>query len=90
MFLITGCSHKSNATIHQVKIDGTKTDYSKFNQFKKVEKCYGSDGGDVVSIVELSKSVGITKIRHIDDSIETTWMPIFGTSVKMCKTIYGE
>lgn len=73
-----------------VSIDGSQTDYSKFDQYKKIDFCGKRDR----SLVSAAKTAGINTIKHVDvsSSITKTWIPIVGTSVDVsnCYIVYGE
>lgn len=93
MIFITGCSNKSTTykqTLPMISIDGSQTDYSKFDQYKKIDFCGNRDK----SLISAANSAGIDTVRHVDVSTTTTmtWIPIVGTTIETtnCYIVYGE
>ena len=68
--IISGCTYKVAHTPDQVRIDGTKVDFSNLDQYKKVEQCYTRRSEGTASIFEAAKKAGITQIVHVDESVK--------------------
>ena len=88
---LTGCSYKYTTTPASMTFDGTQTDYSKASQWKSATLCKGldEDGGDL-SILDAAKKAGISKIKHIDNSLQYDKFLFWRYNYKKCITVYGE
>jgi len=78
--LFSGCSYRVSQTSNQVTIDGANVDYSDMSKYKKGEQCYDARSDGSMSILEAAKKAGITKIVHVDNTIDGS---------THCSVVYG-
>jgi len=80
--LLTGCTTTVERTLSSVKIDGTKVDYSKLEEYKKGFVCqnrkqtFGSN-----SIMQAAKKAGVKKIVYVEKQISDSLR---------CVVVYGK
>ncbi|OCL84072.1 TRL domain-containing protein [Arcobacter porcinus] len=97
----TGCSSvkiKSEDTSTLMRYDGTNTDYSKLDSYKKGTVCTSYEVGrgyvGSTSVADAAKQAGISKVKHVDVHTEYKETPGFMSSTKSdfkkCVTVYGE
>lgn len=97
----TACSTvkvKSEDTSSLMKYDGTNTDYSKLDSYKKATICkefvIGKGYVGSNSVAEAAKNGGISKVKHVDIHSEYTEQSgLFSPTrdnFKQCVTVYGE
>jgi len=79
--LTTGCTYKVSTTSNQVKIDGSKVDFSNMEQYTRVEQCYQVGTEGTTSVVRAVQKAGIKYIVHVDYSIKGT---------EKCAIVYGK
>ncbi len=87
----TGCAHKMLQTPAVMTYDGSSLDYSKIDQLKVSKVCYtwGDDDKDT-SVIRAAKQGGISKIKHVDTSVEYKKFLWFEYDQRSCTTVYGE
>ena len=91
MLLTTGCSYKSQSTPAVMTFDGTNVDYSKVTYLKNAKVCeYFADGEGDTTIIAAAKKAKVSKVKHVDISIEHETFLFFEYGHRRCVTVYGE
>jgi len=91
MVLTTGCSLKSTVTPAVMTYDGSSVDYTTIGNMKHAKVCQVlADGEGDTTIIAAAKAAGISKIKHVDSSLEHEQFVIFKYGYKICTTVYGE
>ena len=83
LFMASGCTYKLSGTNSMTKLDGTKVDYSKMNQYKTAKSCieYGSRKDESMSVLDAAQKAGITNVVYVDIST---------LDREKCVIVYGE
>jgi len=83
VFMASGCTYKLSGTNSMTKLDGTKVDYSRMNQYKTAKSCieYGSRKDESISVLEAAKTAGIKNVVYVDIST---------LDRQQCVIVYGE
>ena len=81
--MASGCTYKLSGTNSMTKLDGTKVDYSKMNQYKTAKSCikYGSRNDESISVLDAAQKAGIKNIVYVDIST---------LDREKCIIVYGE
>ena len=91
MALTTGCSLKSSSTPAVMTYDGSKVDYSTVENLKHAKVCeILTDREGDTSIIAAAKKAGISKVVHVDRSVEHKEFLFFQYGHKVCTTVYGK
>ena len=90
ILLSTGCTYKAIATPAVMSYDGSAVDYSTIDTMKHAKVCKDitSKDGDTTTIAA-AKKAGISKIMHVDNSIERDTFLFWTTGIRQCTTVYG-
>jgi hypothetical protein len=91
VLLMTGCSYKATSTPAVMSYDGSNVDYKTIDSMKHAKVCKETTSGDGdTTTIAAAKAAGISKIKHVDTSVEYDTFLFFATGTRLCTTVYGE